>query len=756
MKTLQIYGPFFTNYSLAKVNRQLALALASIQSEYKISIFCDRDQIDWWPSEKDLNSKPEVKAIFSRERVFTDIVIFNNSPKSINLPLGLKELPGKVKIVYTAWEEDVYPRHWVQEINENAVGVMTPSSFTAEVLKKNGVKVPIKTILNSIDENFRTVEPTNFPLDSTKKVKFFHISTGKQRKGVDLLIKGYFEEFNKQDDVSLVIKGFNNPDSMIEESIKKYAKEDSPEVVFINNPELSESELKSLYVNCDCGVFPSRAEGFGLPILECMNCNIPVITTNYSGQLDFCNEENSYLLDYKLEYAKDSEFVNLGAKWAEPDVQELKRLMRKVYNIKLAKKSNLNSDNKTPIKDQILELESKIINAKKRSNEITWINSAKIGFDFIKDLEKIANLKNKIIGVITWINSESGIAIYSKDLYSCVESSFNKLFYISNKDIADRVSSDEENVVRLWSSDESDFSETIKFVKENKLEIIHIQYHSGAMFSPESLDKLIIELKKLDIKIYITLHSIRSTNFNFIEVIKNLKLVDKVIVLSKTECSYVESKLNNSIYINHGAKNYTQRSKEKLKKELGLDDFYPIVTTHGLLNINKGVVNIIDSIKNLKSKYPKILLLGLNAVSPNNILATGLFEEISSKVSKEKLEENIILVPEFLNYSFVQVLLQVSDILIFAYSDVGEGASGAVNNGINSLTPLIVTDIPQFGEFKDELLKIKDNSVNEIVNGVTTLLDKPEIVQRLLQATKIYIYENSYSNISLKTLVIYS
>jgi hypothetical protein len=175
MKTLQVYGPFFTNYSLAKVNRQFALGLEAIQKDYKVSIYCDRDQIDWWPTEKELDSKPELKRIFSKERINTDLVIFNNAPKSINLPLGLKELPGNVKIVYTAWEESIYPKHWVDEINENAVGVMTSSTFTAEVLRKNGIKIPITTVLNSIDENFRTVAPKNFPIGSDKKVKFFHV-----------------------------------------------------------------------------------------------------------------------------------------------------------------------------------------------------------------------------------------------------------------------------------------------------------------------------------------------------------------------------------------------------------------------------------------------------------------------------------------------------------------------------------------------------------------------------------------------------
>ncbi len=52
-------------------------------------------------------------------------------------------------------------------------------------------------------------------------------------------------------------------------------------VVFL--PKASDSDIIALYSGCQAFVFPSLYEGFGLPILEAMQCGAPVITANNSS-----------------------------------------------------------------------------------------------------------------------------------------------------------------------------------------------------------------------------------------------------------------------------------------------------------------------------------------------------------------------------------------------------------------------------------------------------------------------------------------
>jgi len=55
--------------------------------------------------------------------------------------------------------------------------------------------------------------------------------------------------------------------------------------------------MPKLYNSMDAFVLISRGEGFGLPYLEAGACGLPVIGSNCSGQTDFLNKDNSYLVE---------------------------------------------------------------------------------------------------------------------------------------------------------------------------------------------------------------------------------------------------------------------------------------------------------------------------------------------------------------------------------------------------------------------------------------------------------------------------
>ncbi|HTH99763.1 MAG TPA: glycosyltransferase family 1 protein [Acidisoma sp.] len=56
----------------------------------------------------------------------------------------------------------------------------------------------------------------------------------------------------------------------------------------------SDAELRALYENAACLLFPSRYEGFGLPPVEAMICGCPVIATRGGAVEEICGEDALY------------------------------------------------------------------------------------------------------------------------------------------------------------------------------------------------------------------------------------------------------------------------------------------------------------------------------------------------------------------------------------------------------------------------------------------------------------------------------
>jgi glycosyltransferase involved in cell wall biosynthesis len=95
---------------------------------------------------------------------------------------------------------------------------------------------------------------------------------------------------------------------------------------------LSHEQKDALLARCDCYVSLHRAEGFGVPLAEAMRLAKPVIATGWSGNLEFMNRDNSYLVDYTLVPVGRTARPYLPvARWAEPDIEHAARLMRDVF-----------------------------------------------------------------------------------------------------------------------------------------------------------------------------------------------------------------------------------------------------------------------------------------------------------------------------------------------------------------------------------------------------------------------------------------
>ncbi len=112
---------------------------------------------------------------------------------------------------------------------------------------------------------------------------FLSVSSNDNRKNLPHLIRS-FSKFIKQQnhkDLFLVLTGnFTYSYSILEElNIDKAVREK----IIITKKHIENQDLSVIYSNALCFFFMSLYEGFGLPVLEAMQCGTPVVTSNVSS-----------------------------------------------------------------------------------------------------------------------------------------------------------------------------------------------------------------------------------------------------------------------------------------------------------------------------------------------------------------------------------------------------------------------------------------------------------------------------------------
>jgi len=237
---------------------------------------------------------------------------------------------GKYKIGFTMLEADGLPAEWVKQCNRmNEIWV--PSFFNKVTFAHAGVKVPIHTMPLGIDiDHFNSkIKAHRF----SDQFTFFSIFEWSERKGQEILIKAFQDEFGTAEDAVLVLKIFCPWRFTIELELAKLGVSlRDKNIKVIVNDDIPYYQLGTLYRGADCFVLPTRGEGWGMPIMEAMACGTPVIATNWSSQCEFFNDKVGYPLRIKgLVPAVTVSPYYEGLRWAEPDYEHLRYLMRYVF-----------------------------------------------------------------------------------------------------------------------------------------------------------------------------------------------------------------------------------------------------------------------------------------------------------------------------------------------------------------------------------------------------------------------------------------
>ena len=233
----------------------------------------------------------------------------------------LEELPLKGAIIkWGMFEAEVLPDRYINYLSNSHL-VWVPSHWARQVLVNHGLqKKKVQVIPLGVD-------PTLFHPFARDMIvrdnifRFYMVGKKEERKGFSELLAGFKLAFNNDPNIRLYLKADNFWSDQVKKTNKNSEVMQEIEALDLTNVnpitgQMSTQDLYLLYNYCDAVAFPTRAEGWGLPLLEGIACGIPTITNFHSGQTEYLTavKDKISCLNFKLEEIKCADFI---ASWGE-------------------------------------------------------------------------------------------------------------------------------------------------------------------------------------------------------------------------------------------------------------------------------------------------------------------------------------------------------------------------------------------------------------------------------------------------------
>lgn len=330
---IEVVGLFHTSSGIGESARLCVHQL--VEAGYKIRCVSVENSF------RSLRNKPrEFEWVFENTAHPDEIGyrIFHLNPSMMPLAvlgLGLGKYRQSYNIGYWAWELEEIPREWQRALHHiNAV--FCPSEFTSKSIRRYTQK-PVLTVPHPV----RVEEPSaalsvrgklGIPKDTFLVSNIFSFGSAMERKNPEAAIDAFLSVFSGNDKAMLVFKTNSGGESADKKALlEKIAPHSNIRLV---DHIWSRDELMSFIRESDIYLSLHRSEGFGLPIAEAMMVGTPVITTNWSGNTDFCNADNSYLVNTDMipVQSEHPEFSQLGSLvWANPRMDEAVAALKDAY-----------------------------------------------------------------------------------------------------------------------------------------------------------------------------------------------------------------------------------------------------------------------------------------------------------------------------------------------------------------------------------------------------------------------------------------
>jgi glycosyltransferase involved in cell wall biosynthesis len=241
---------------------------------------------------------------------------------------------GNAKLIgYWAWELATLPAQYFRAFSfYDEIWASTKFAFDAFDIGYRPVTLMPMPV--EVPGKLAAMDRSHYRLPESRFLFLFNFDFGsyRARKNPEAVIAAFRQAFpDRRERVGLIVKTINAENHQEEwEALQQLAHDDQR--IIMRNGRYTREEMLNLISVCDCYVSLHRSEGFGRGPAEAMLQGRPVIVTNYSGNVDFTKDDNSFLVDYRLMPVGGDEYPGGdGQVWADPDIGHSALQMRRVF-----------------------------------------------------------------------------------------------------------------------------------------------------------------------------------------------------------------------------------------------------------------------------------------------------------------------------------------------------------------------------------------------------------------------------------------
>lgn len=737
----RVLGHVEGHYSLAAVNRGLALALANALPQ----------RVSWqaWNGEPYSagNNLPNSQAQGITALLNARLPDLAGPVVSLvhHYPLVADPNKADLRLALFFWEESRVPPAMVQHLDQHTDGLLVASQFVRQVLRHSGYARPVFVIPMGLDDHLldRPVrQALNRPAASEPLI-FLHVSSAFDRKGVDLLLEAYFKWFSEQDAVRLVIKTFPNPHNQVAKLLAQW-RERYPQgpAVELLEETLDEAGLERLYDQAHAMVLPTRGEGFNLPAAEALARGLPLIVTGQGGQADFASHQTAHLLPYRVTKSR-SHLTSGCSHWLEPDAQALGQRMAQLRTQILASDPAL-LDTCQDAAQWMRQHYRWSLSADATQAAAAWIWHHK---------SEPPPPHPRLCVLSPWATA-CGVAAYAQSLLQGWESAFDVDVMCDTRTPVDPR---QTHYSPRWSLGDSAGVQTLLeslLARDASLRphVLLVQHQQSLFLLTDGVCRALSQLEQAGVIVVLELHStlpmVRDNRISDLAAAQLERL--SLIVVHQLEDVNQLMGLGITRQVMNlplGVTPLSEDSPLRQRSELGLQEADLVLGCFGFLMPHKGVDVVIASMPELaRQTGRRVRLLAVTAALDDRAVHTLLAcRQLAQDLG---VAQDIVWITDFRPIEDSLNLLRLADLQLFVYGDTQESASAAVTVGLATGRPVLVSPSPIFNEVKACTYGLASATPKAVVQGVLNLLSQSHLANDLSRAQRQWMNEHSWTVVS--------